>query len=51
MKQLMARGGHDDVRSAARSQHATQERDQVIADALAAFVKPAPVIPIREQGQ
>jgi integrase len=46
MAELMARGGHDDMRSALRYQAATDDRDRVIAEALADFVQPAEVVPI-----
>jgi integrase len=45
-KELMARMGHDSPRAALIYQHATEDRDRVIADALAAFAAPAPVVPI-----
>jgi integrase len=45
-KELMARMGHDDERAAIRYQHATEDRDRVIAEALADFAQPAEVIPI-----
>ena len=45
-KQLMYRMGHDSPRAALMYQHATEDQDRVVADALAAFVAPAPVVPI-----
>jgi integrase len=44
--ELMARMGHASPAAALRYQHATEERDRVIADALSAMVEPAPVEPI-----
>jgi integrase len=44
--ELMHRAGHSSVNAALRYQHATKDRDRVLADALEALVKPAPVIPI-----
>jgi integrase len=44
--ELMHRAGHSSPAAALRYQHATRERDKVIAEALAALVTPAPVVPI-----
>ena len=44
--ELMARMGHASPVAALRYQHATEERDRVIADALSAMVEPAAVVPI-----
>ncbi len=44
--ELMHRAGHSSVNAALRYKHATKDRDRVLADALEALVKPAPVIPI-----
>jgi integrase len=44
--ELMARMGHASPTAALRYQHATEERDRVIAEALSALIKPAPIIPI-----
>jgi integrase len=44
--ELMARMGHATPAAALRYQHATADRDRVLADALADFAEPAPVIPI-----
>ena len=43
-KELMRRGGHSSPAAALRYQHATDDRDEVLAAALA---KVAPVIPLR----
>ena len=45
-RELMARMGHSTPDAALRYQHATEDRDRVIAEALAALTKPAPVIAI-----
>jgi integrase len=45
-KELMARMGHDSPQAALRYQHASADRDRVIADALAELVRPAPVVPL-----
>ncbi|MHB1447070.1 MAG: site-specific integrase [Acidimicrobiales bacterium] len=45
-KELMARMGHSTPDAAIRYQHATESRDQAIADALAAFSHTAQVIPL-----
>jgi integrase len=42
-RELMARMGHASARAALIYQHATSERDQVIAAALSELVRPAPV--------
>jgi aromatic ring-opening dioxygenase catalytic subunit (LigB family) len=42
----MARLGHASPAAALRYQHATQDRDDVIARALADLAKPAEVVPI-----
>ena len=44
--ELMHRAGHSSANASLRYQHATKDRDRVLADALEAFVKPAEVIPI-----
>ena len=44
--ELMRRAGHKSPSAALRYQHATQDRDRVLADALAALVVPAPVVDI-----
>jgi integrase len=43
-RELMTRMGHASPDAALRYQHATAERDKAIADALAAFARPAPII-------
>jgi integrase len=43
-RELMVRMGHATPDAALRYQHATQERDKVIAEALADMAKPAPVV-------
>jgi len=45
--ELMHRAGHASPAAALRYQHATRDRDKIIADALEALSKPASVIPIR----
>ena len=45
-RELMARMGHSAPDAALRYQHATEDRDRVIAEALAGLTKPAPVIAI-----
>jgi integrase len=45
-KELMARMGHANSAAALRYQHATADRDQVIAQALSDLAKPAEVVPI-----
>jgi hypothetical protein len=40
----MSSMGHASPDAALRYQHATGERDKAIADALAAFARPAPII-------
>jgi integrase len=42
--ELMHRAGHSSTSAALRYQHATKDRDRVLADALGALVSPAPVI-------
>ncbi len=44
--ELMARMGHASPAAALRYQHATADRDRVIAEALTAMVEPASVVPI-----
>jgi hypothetical protein len=38
-KELMRRGGHSTPAAALRYQHATENRDKVIADAMGEFLK------------
>ena len=45
-KELMVRMGHSDERTALSYQHATAERDQVLAKALSGLAKLAKVTPI-----
>lgn len=45
-RELMARMGHSTPDAALRYQHATEDRDGVIAEALAGLTKPAPIIAI-----
>jgi hypothetical protein len=47
--ELMHRAGHASSDAALRYQHATQDRDQVLADALEELSKPATVISIGRQ--
>ena len=44
--ELMRRGGHASPQAALRYQHATEDRDRILADALADLAKRAPVVPI-----
>jgi integrase len=46
-RELMARMGHATPDAALRYQHATEDRDRVIAEALADIALPAPVVPIK----
>jgi len=46
-RELMARGGHASPAAALRYQHATKDRDKVLADALAELARPAAVTPLR----
>jgi len=46
-KELMRRGGHSTSAAALRYQHATEDRDQALASALAELARPAAVVPIR----
>jgi len=45
--ELMMRGGHASPVAALRYQHATQDRDKALADALTDLARPAAVVPIR----
>lgn len=45
-KELMHRAGHSSPAAALRYQHATEDRDQVLADALSELLPDAPVISI-----
>ncbi|HUC37961.1 MAG TPA: site-specific integrase [Acidimicrobiales bacterium] len=45
-KELMKRAGHRSAAAALRYQHATEERDKAIAEALSPFVRGAEVVPI-----
>jgi len=47
-KELMRRSGHASPVAALRYQHATDGRDQAIADALSRLDRPAPVVAIGE---
>lgn len=49
--ELMHRAGHSSASAALRYQHATKDRDRVLADALAALVKPATVIPFNRESR
>lgn len=44
--ELMHRAGHASPDAALRYQHATRDRDRVLADALAKLAAPTPVVPI-----
>ncbi len=43
----MHRAGHASPAAALRYQHATEDRDRVLADALSALAEPTRVVPIR----
>ena len=45
--ELMHRAGHASPNAALRYQHATKDRDRVLADALAELATPAKVVPIK----
>jgi integrase len=47
--ELMHRAGHASPSAALRYQHATKDRDRVLAEALEALVIPATVIPLRQE--
>jgi integrase len=49
-KELMARMGHSSPRAALVYQHATEDRDRVIADALADLATPAQIVPLKHLG-
>ncbi len=49
--ELMRRAGHASPVAAARYQHATDDRDRVLADALAALAEPAQVVRIRSSSK
>ena len=49
--ELMHRAGHATASAALRYQHATQDRDRVLADALEALVKPASVVPLNRKSR
>jgi hypothetical protein len=49
-KELMARMGHANSAAALRYQHATADRDQVIALALSELARPAEVVPMAQDG-
>jgi integrase len=44
--ELMHRAGHASAPAALRYQHATQDRDRVLAEALGEMIESAPVVPI-----
>ena len=44
--ELMRRAGHASTAAALRYQHATEDRDRALADALAGLASDAPVVPI-----
>jgi len=46
--ELMHRAGHSSPAAALRYQHATRDRDRVLADALADLAAPVPVVPLRD---
>ena len=47
--ELMHRAGHSSASAALRYQHATQDRDRVLADALEALVRPATVTQLNRE--
>lgn len=47
--ELMHRAGHASANAALRYQHATTDRDRVLAAALAELTKPAEIVPIRRE--
>ncbi len=47
-RELMRRAGHASPQAALRYQHATEDRDQVLAEALAKLAPKAPVVPIEK---
>jgi len=49
--ELMHRAGHSSAPAALRYQHATRDRDRVLADALESLIKPAEVIPFLREPQ
>ena len=49
--ELMHRAGHSSSTAALRYQHATVQRDEVIANALAGLAKPAEIVPIRGRSE
>jgi integrase len=46
-KDLMARMGHDSMTAAIRYQHASAQRDRLIAGAMLDAARPAEVVPIQ----
>jgi hypothetical protein len=46
--ELMRRAGHASPMAAIRYQHATEDRDRVLADALARMAEPAEVVPLSD---
>ncbi|MHB2029266.1 MAG: tyrosine-type recombinase/integrase [Acidimicrobiales bacterium] len=49
--ELMHRAGHSSAPAALRYQHATRDRDRILADALELLVKPAEIIPLLREPQ
>jgi integrase len=49
--ELMHRAGHSSAAAALRYQHATQDRDRVLAHALEALVRPAKVAKLKPQSR
>jgi hypothetical protein len=45
--ELMRRAGHASTAAALRYQHATEDRDRALADALAGLAADAPVVPFK----
>jgi integrase len=49
--ELMHRAGHSSAPAALRYQHATQDRDRILADALAEIIQPATVVAISKKSR
>jgi len=51
VRELMARGGHATPAMALRYQHAVEDRDRAVAEAMAGLVRPAPVVTLSAAAQ
>jgi integrase len=49
-RELMRRMGHASQRAALIYQHATEDRDRAVAEAMSRLVEPQPVAPLRSVG-